>query len=361
MRFRDKVFDEITVSAAIAFGTAPQLSGATQTLLLDLYMPAGDTALARPAVVLIHGGAFNTGSRQAEPLVRLARNFASRGYVAISIDYRLVPVGTDQALALAMASDDARAAVRWLRMNAQCLAVDPERIAALGNSAGAATAMTLAYVPGIGTSGNQGWPSHVNAVADLWGWLPQPAVISPLEPPLVIVHGQVDLVVFFSFAVALQQQAVAAGLPNHLLTLAGAGHEPWNRYFTDAHAHVLAHFHEHLRLGSLAGLAMTNAATAPGQLVLASCGKAWDFRVSAVGLLGPPIAHPTLGVLEIDPANLVIYGVTLFPGPDPLPVLVNSIPIPACFSGLSLGWQELHVSPQGVPRLFTNCVVTCFG
>lgn len=253
------------------------------------------------------------------------------------------------------------AAVRWLRMNASWLAIDPERIAALGNSAGAATAMTVAYVQTYGTSSNSGWPSHANAVADLWGWLPAPPVIGPGEAPLCIVHGQIDLVVFYSFAMALQQQAIAVGLPNQLITLAGAGHEPWDRYFTDAHAHVLAHFHEHLRLGSLAGLTQVGTASAPGQLVLASCGKAWDFRVSAVGLVGAPVPIPGIGTLALDPVGYSILGVTLFPPTSPLSVLLDCIQIPATLSGCTLGWQELHVSPQGAPRLLTNCVVISLG
>lgn len=361
IRFRDKVFDDVTESVAIAYGAAPLLNGSAQTLLLDLYTPTGDDALLRPAVVIIHGGGFTTGSRQAEPLVRLARNFASRGYVVISIDYRLVPVGSDLNAALVMAADDARAAVRWLRMNAGYLAIDPERIAAIGNSAGAATAMTVAYVQSLGMSGNPGWPSHVNAVADLWGWLPVPSVIEPWEAPLSIVHGQIDLVVFYSFAMALQQQASVAGLPHQLVTLAGAGHEPWSRYFTDAHEHVLAHFHEHLKLGHLAGLTQIGTATASGQLVLASCGKPWDFRVSAVGLVGAPMPIAGVGTFALDPWSVCIHGVTLFPPISPLPVLLDYIPIPATLSGCTLGWQELHVSPQGVPRVLTNCLLTSIG
>ena len=60
---------------------------------MDVYEPAGDHARNRPAMVWIHGGGFRGGTRHQGNVVGLARAFAQRGYVAASIDYRLLAKG----------------------------------------------------------------------------------------------------------------------------------------------------------------------------------------------------------------------------------------------------------------------------
>jgi acetyl esterase len=85
----------------------------------------------RPGMVLFHGGGWNRGS--AEWTFRHARHFASRGLVAVSVDYRLSDQKTITPLE-AMA--DARTAMRWVRAHASMLGIDPKRIAAFGQSAG---------------------------------------------------------------------------------------------------------------------------------------------------------------------------------------------------------------------------------
>jgi acetyl esterase/lipase len=110
-----------------------------ERLLLDVYsggLPDG----VRPAVMLIHGGGMWTGSRadMAGPAQELAR----AGYVAVSIDYRLVDAGTGRNRWPAQL-DDAQRAVRWLRANAGRFGIDPGRIGAYGWSAGGQLAALL--------------------------------------------------------------------------------------------------------------------------------------------------------------------------------------------------------------------------
>jgi dienelactone hydrolase len=101
--------------------------------------------------VLIHGGAFVGGSRSDE--AGDARQWAARGYDAVSIDYRL-----DQSLyqdssppkelaAAANATEDAEQAVRWTKANAATYGVDATRIAAIGNSAGGAVSLGMSSSP----------------------------------------------------------------------------------------------------------------------------------------------------------------------------------------------------------------------
>ncbi len=104
------------------------------SLKCDIYMPEGDGPF--PAVLVIHGGAWAWGSKSV--YVRLSKRIATRGFVVMAINYRLAPKHPFPAQIL-----DAQYAVRWLRHHAQEYRVDPQRIAALGYSAGGHLACLL--------------------------------------------------------------------------------------------------------------------------------------------------------------------------------------------------------------------------
>ncbi|MBI3911002.1 MAG: alpha/beta hydrolase [Armatimonadetes bacterium] len=99
-----------------------------QKLLLDIY-PATKGAGARPALLLIHGGGWSGGNKGA--YAGVAPLFTREGYTVISVGYRLAPRYHYPAQV-----DDVQRAVRWVRAHANELSIDPERIGALGHSAG---------------------------------------------------------------------------------------------------------------------------------------------------------------------------------------------------------------------------------
>lgn len=238
-----------------------------ETLLLDVYLPpAYDTRKARPAVVLIHGGAFISGSKDNPSsrynyMPELASILAQRGYVVVSIDYRLATVlcAMHQPVALAdpvvMASEDARAAVRFLRSMADQWRVDTSRIAVGGGSAGAIAALYYAYKKHApeGTSGNPEYSSSINAVFAMSGSLTGPYLCHKLDPhrhatdciytrppmvdntdeltqddiPYLAFHGTKDTVVPYLGALQLDERAKAKGVSHLLLTVHGDGHMPF--------------------------------------------------------------------------------------------------------------------------------------
>jgi acetyl esterase/lipase len=110
-------------------------------LQLDLYRPK-ERAKPLPAIVCIHGGGWYKGDRFA--MTNLAMALASRGFVTVSISYRLSGEAKFPA-----AIEDAKAAVRWLRANAETHGLDPAKIGVTGLSAGGHLAALLATSGGV--------------------------------------------------------------------------------------------------------------------------------------------------------------------------------------------------------------------
>ena len=109
---------------------------------LDLAKPNDASATLRPGLVIIHGGGWRGGDKGGGVWRALPLQYASNGYVCVSINYRL----TDEGTVLDCIAD-CKCAVRWLRANAAKYHVDPDRIGAFGNSAGAHLVAILGLSP----------------------------------------------------------------------------------------------------------------------------------------------------------------------------------------------------------------------
>lgn len=109
-------------------------------LKLDVYIPKGDGKQSYPAVLLIHGGGWLTGSRENERV--MAQHLALNGYIGISVSYRLGFEAPYPAAVL-----DIKDAIRWMRKNAKKYRINPNKIAVLGASAGAQLATLVGVTP----------------------------------------------------------------------------------------------------------------------------------------------------------------------------------------------------------------------
>jgi acetyl esterase/lipase len=237
LRYRDLVFANVVKTTGVQYGAAPDQAGQMVNLLLDVYSPAGDTATSRPAIVWVHGGGFSSGTRTSSEIVDEATTFAKKGYVNVSISYRLTPGGcsagdpTPECITgILDAQHDAQAAVRFLRANAATYGVDPTRIGIAGTSAGAITALNVAYnSTDVGTSGNPEQSSAVRAAVSLSG-----AKIFGAydigDAPTLLFHGSNDVIVPYQWAVNTVNDAKAAGLTSALETWEGAGHVPYEQF-----------------------------------------------------------------------------------------------------------------------------------
>lgn len=247
----------LTLETGIRYGT-----GGGRELTLDVLRPDLPLVPPRPAVIWVHGGGWRGGYRDPNPNPMLAR----RGFVTASIGYRL----SEEAIYPAQIHD-VKAAVRFLRANANRWGVDPERIGIWGHSAGGHLAALMAVSAGIarleGEGGcadessevqaaapmspptdflvdwykESGLPSHedgLSAIAELLDGLDlddpvirdRAALASPVAmvtaeaAPMLIVHGVVDDLVPIGQARKLVNALLDVGVEASLLELPGIGH-----------------------------------------------------------------------------------------------------------------------------------------
>jgi acetyl esterase/lipase len=133
---------------------------------LDLAMPTDQGDAPRPALVIIHGGGWRNGDKRAASFLNPTLSYAAKGYVCITVNYRLLK---GNSTSIDHCVEDVKNAVRWLRAHAEEYNVDPGRIGATGNSAGAHLSVMLAVCPkNAGLEGEgpyQKFSSMVQAVA----------------------------------------------------------------------------------------------------------------------------------------------------------------------------------------------------
>jgi acetyl esterase/lipase len=228
-------------------------------LLLDLYLPENSEG-PLPVIVGIYGGAWLAGSKEQAQGIRLA----GRGYAVATFNYRLSGVAPFPAQI-----EDCKAAVRWLRANAKKYNLDPDRIGAIGHSAGGHLASLLGTAAGVKEfekGDNLDFSSRVQAVCAMSGptdflqmdaHAPKGAMlkhdlanspesrliggaiqqnkekvaranpityVSKDSPPFLLIHGEQDPLVPAHQAELLNEALKKAGVDVRLHVVKGAGH-----------------------------------------------------------------------------------------------------------------------------------------
>ena len=233
--------DDVIAHRDLVFAEYPN-----KKLKLDLFLPKEPMDDPVPVVVGIHGGGWRVNQKYwFEPF---AKYLAAQGIAAVTIDYRMLPAVTVMECVY-----DSKAAVRWVRANADTYGLDAERIGALGASAGAQLVALLGTTPNVaeleGIGGNAGVSSEVHAVVGFatpsfkmtedsarfgrrFGITPeQMRMISPYEnitkdaAPLYLVHGTTDGVVDPENSRDLKARYEEVGAPIELDWIEGRGHD----------------------------------------------------------------------------------------------------------------------------------------
>jgi acetyl esterase/lipase len=241
VRYRSEVFSDITVDRDIAYGTAPDLEDQhPTTLTLDLYRPTDEAAVLRPAIIWVHGGGFAKGDKGDNPAAYMSTRFAKMGYVAVSMNYRLLDgPGCSAAHGIAPACfnagveavHDAQTAVRWLRANAGAYGIDVDRIAIAGESAGGIVAAGVGVASDFAVEGsNPGYSSAVHAWVSISGGLPEGIFVDSGDAAGLLFAGTDDKIVPYQWSEQTAEAMEKAGVPAVLERLDGAGHVPWAEY-----------------------------------------------------------------------------------------------------------------------------------
>ena len=230
--------------------------------LLDIYRPAFPSAEPLPVIVWFHGGAWKMGNRKA--IERIAAEQLAQGFALVSISYSLSDVAH-----WPVQSHEAKAAIRYLRANADKLGLNPNMLIAAGMSAGAHMACMLGvsadheqlngqlgkhleqsnqvqgvlalYPPTDFLSVPEGFDGLLDYYAEdspvtallgePIGSAPQKSdLASPLKlvhgncPPTFLLHGDADPIVPVEQSVMMHEALLAAGNDSQLMCLAGYTH-----------------------------------------------------------------------------------------------------------------------------------------
>ena len=240
-----------------------------QNLFMDIYYPNDDNFNEKPLIFFLFGGSFVSGSRASSDIVALCNKYASMGYVAVAIDYRLSefllftnPSEENGYKAVIKAIHDLKAAIRYFKKNDQIYddyGIDSNRVFAGGYSAGAFASINAAYlndyyelpqfilddyeqIGGLeGLSGNQGYNSSFHGVINLSGAVGNSNWIVEGDIPIVSMHGDLDDVVPYAnnlitlFGLNIQvdgsyiihQRMLNLGNYSQLHTYQNQGHNPY--------------------------------------------------------------------------------------------------------------------------------------
>ncbi|MBX9792147.1 MAG: alpha/beta hydrolase [Pirellulales bacterium] len=261
---------EIELRENVPYGT-----GAGEALTLHL-AKLKNTEGRLPVIAYIHGGGWRAGNKDGHKLDAIEA--AKRGYLSVSIGYRFAPKHQFPAQI-----EDVKCAIRWLRAHADELGIDPQRIGAIGYSAGAHLSMMLGTMDSAdGFEGSGGWAdqsSKVQAVVAYFGptnfEAPYPAITVPIvesflggsreqkpeaykqaspvsyvnagDAPTLIYQGTKDILVPYEQAFEMANALSKAGVPGRVELLLGLGHGWKPEEMVRTQAGALAFFDQFLK------------------------------------------------------------------------------------------------------------------
>ncbi|HTM51762.1 MAG TPA: alpha/beta hydrolase [Bryobacteraceae bacterium] len=252
--------DSVSVESNIAYDQYKET-------VLDVLAPKAPSKQKRPGVILIHGGGWVNGTKEAR-VEYAALKYVENGFVVANVEYRLAKAATAPA-----AVTDVLKAAQWFRNNARKYNVDPKRIIVTGDSAGGHLALMVAMTP---KSAKLGPPAKVAAVVNFYGitdvddqlegphmqkyavtWVPEQAGrhelakrVSPMTyvrkdlPPILTLHGDVDKTVPYEHGAKLTRALKEAGADARLITVSGSGHGFQKAILDEQFPHIFAFLKE---------------------------------------------------------------------------------------------------------------------
>ncbi len=259
-RYLDQISDEVTVQ------TSTYVSKDGENLDMDIYTPDYDPEIERATIIYVHGGGFQTGTRNSEDIQKFCTDLAKYGYVVASVSYRLTRKGkeggfdcncpaVDKLNTFQAAVEDVQDATFFLIQNREQYGINPQKIILAGSSAGAETVLNTAYQPPY-CYGLDSGPVSYAGVISMAGAIPDTiSVYDESAVPSLLFHGTDDNLVPYATAAhhycdrnkpgylvlngsyTIAEKLNKLNVPCWLYTVCGAGHEiankPMTEYFDD--------------------------------------------------------------------------------------------------------------------------------
>lgn len=164
-----------------------------KSCVLDVAQPVGNSNELRPAIVIVHGGGWSAGDKRDAVYTNLLVDYAMKGYVTFSVNYRLTREAEFPACI-----EDVERSVEWIKAHASDYGVDPARIGSFGHSAGGHLSLMLG-VKGLVTCAVGGAPpTEIGNPNIPWSkhpeWWPI-GYIKKETAPMLILQGSEDPIV----------------------------------------------------------------------------------------------------------------------------------------------------------------------
>ncbi len=267
----------------IVAGLQQRSKNAAQVWDAGTLEPIGDPlkhtkTVTYPSIVFIHGGGYRAGDKAQGKWVEKRDEAARKGYVAVSVNYRLITDDQDNPTGWMFPDPivDVKCAVRFLKANADLFGLDPTRIGVAGTSSGGNAALMVglsAEVPGFEVGDHLAQSSSVRAVVNMFGSTDYTITSDfvtdielylggtivevpvnyaaaspvfypdPLDPPVLTLHGDADTVVPVNQALdlamaetgAFHEMVICAGEPHGFVWRTkrknSAAQDAWNRMY----------------------------------------------------------------------------------------------------------------------------------
>jgi acetyl esterase/lipase len=224
-------------TTAIHHKNLPYVSGGGSRQQGDMYLP--NAGGPHPVALVIHGGGWS--GRDRTDMERISGQLVSSGYAVFNINYRLAPEHVYPAQL-----QDVQQALDFIQENAEAYALNPERLIAVGYSAGAQLALLAsvrtdadtipirAVIAGGAPVDFSAYPNspiirkfiggNFQSHVDLW------LEASPIQyeatsfPPVFLYHGRLDALVKYNQSVRMTEKLSQAGIKTQLDTRYLYGH-----------------------------------------------------------------------------------------------------------------------------------------
>ncbi len=175
---------QITVTENVAYRT-----DVGPNTVLDMAQPLFGPQQDRPAILLIHGGGWNAGSKDDAVYRSLMIDYAMKGYVVCNMNYRLI-----REAPMPACIEDVKAAINWMKSNARTLGIDPQRIGTYGHSAGGHLSLMAGLTADVACAAGGAPPTEIGRPgewADHTEWWPV-GYIGKCKTPFLVLQGAED-------------------------------------------------------------------------------------------------------------------------------------------------------------------------